>query len=80
MFDFKNNPFFILEVSPQDKRTTIISKAEEKAFFAEGNEIEYDADYENSIRDIDADIIRQMYDFWNSNPVFDNDKTWKDWR
>ena len=47
---------------------------------AEGNEIEYDADYENSIRDIDTDIIRQMYDFWNSNPVFDNDKTWKDWR
>ena len=41
MFDFKNNPFFILEVAPQDKRTTIISKAEEKAFFAEGNEIEY---------------------------------------
>ena len=33
----EKNPFFVLEVAPTDKRTTIISKAEEKAFFLEGN-------------------------------------------
>ncbi len=27
------NPFYLLEISPKDKRATIISKAEEKAFF-----------------------------------------------
>ena len=36
----EQNPFYILEVSPEDKRTSIISKAEEKAFFADGNECE----------------------------------------
>lgn len=33
----EKNPFFVLEVAPTDKRATIISKAEEKAFFFEGN-------------------------------------------
>lgn len=33
----ENNPFFVLEVAPTDKRATIISKAEEKAFLLEGN-------------------------------------------
>lgn len=33
----EKNPFFVLEVTPTDKRATIISKAEEKAFFLEGN-------------------------------------------
>lgn len=33
----EKNPFFVLEVAPTDKRSTIISKAEEKAFFLEGN-------------------------------------------
>ena len=33
----EKNPFFVLEVAPTDKRATIISKAEEKAFFLEGN-------------------------------------------
>lgn len=33
----ENNPFFVLEVAPTDKRAAIISKAEEKAFFLEGN-------------------------------------------
>lgn len=33
----EKNPFFVLEASPTDKRATIISKAEEKAFFLEGN-------------------------------------------
>ena len=33
----ETNHFFVLEVSPTDKRDTIISKAEEKAFFLEGN-------------------------------------------
>ena len=32
-FNLNNNPFYLLEVSPKDKRATIISKAEEKAFF-----------------------------------------------
>ena len=36
----EKNPFYILEVMPGDKRATIISKAEEKAFFADGNECE----------------------------------------
>lgn len=36
----EQNPFYILEVSPSEKRAAIISKAEEKAFFAEGNECE----------------------------------------
>ena len=36
----EQNPFYILEVSPEDKRTTIISKAEEKAFFMDGNACE----------------------------------------
>lgn len=35
-----NNPFFVLEVLPTDKRHTIISQAEEKAFFSDGNECE----------------------------------------
>ena len=33
--NFYTNPFYLLEISPKDKRTTIISKAEEKAFFLE---------------------------------------------
>ena len=33
----EKNPFFVLEVSPTDRRATIISKAEEKAFLLEGN-------------------------------------------
>ena len=33
----EKNPFFVLEVAPTDKRATIISKAEEMAFFLEGN-------------------------------------------
>lgn len=33
----EKNPFFLLEVSPTDRRATIISKAEEKAFLLEGN-------------------------------------------
>ncbi len=49
-------------------------------FDADGNEIDYDKDYSDSIAEVDADIIQQMYDFWNSNPVFVDDKTWKDWR
>ena len=36
----EQNPFYILEVSPNEKRASIISKAEEKAFFADGNECE----------------------------------------
>ena len=36
----ERNPFYILEVSPAEKRATIIAKAEEKSFFAEGNECE----------------------------------------
>ena len=36
----EKNPFYILEVMPGDKRASIISKAEEKAFFANGNECE----------------------------------------
>lgn len=35
VFNLNNNPFYLLEVSPRDKRATIISKAEEKAFFLE---------------------------------------------
>lgn len=33
VFNISNNPFYLLEVSPRDKRATIISKSEEKAFF-----------------------------------------------
>ena len=36
----EKNPFYLLEILPSDKRETIISKAEEKAFFANGNEYE----------------------------------------
>lgn len=36
----EKNPFYILEVTPGEKRASIISKAEEKAFFADGNEYE----------------------------------------
>lgn len=36
----EKNPFYILEVSPGEKRASIIAKAEEKAFFSEGNECE----------------------------------------
>ena len=36
----EQNPFYILEVSPNEKRASIISKAEEKAFLADGNECE----------------------------------------
>ena len=35
--DIRKNPFYVLEVAPTDKRATIIAKAEEKAFFLEGN-------------------------------------------
>ena len=40
VFNINNNPFYLLEVSPKDKRATIISKAEEKAFFLEGDSCE----------------------------------------
>lgn len=33
----EKNPFYILEVSPEDKRTIIIEKAEEKAFFTDNS-------------------------------------------
>lgn len=36
----EENPFYILEVSPCDKRTLIIQKAEEKSFFADDNSCE----------------------------------------
>ena len=36
----EQNPFYILEVSPNEKRASIISKAEEKAFFSDSNECE----------------------------------------
>lgn len=36
----EKNPFYILEVSPGEKRASIIAKAEEKAFFSEGNACE----------------------------------------
>ena len=36
----EKNPFYILEVSPGEKRASIIAKAEEKAFFSKGNECE----------------------------------------
>ena len=36
----ERNPFYILEVSPAEKRAAIIAKAEEKSFFSEGNECE----------------------------------------
>ena len=36
----EKNPFYILEVMPNEKRGAIISKAEEKAFFADDNECE----------------------------------------
>ena len=36
----EKNPFYILEVSPYDKRANIISKAEEKAFFADSGNCE----------------------------------------
>ena len=38
--DLVKNPFYVLEVAPTDKRAIIISKAEEKAFFLEGNACE----------------------------------------
>jgi len=38
--DLVKNPFYVLEVAPADKRAIIISKAEEKAFFLEGNACE----------------------------------------
>lgn len=44
-----------------------------------GNEIDYDKDMENSLCEINADIYKQMVDFWNTTPVFVNDATWKDW-
>lgn len=46
----------------------------------DGNEIDFDVDYDNSICDIDSKIYKKMYKFWNNNPVFDNDKNWKEWR
>ena len=36
----EKNPFYILEVSPNDKRAEIISKAEDKAFFSESENYE----------------------------------------
>ena len=40
IFNLNNNPFYLLEASPRDKRATIISKAEEKAFFFEDDSSE----------------------------------------
>lgn len=45
-----------------------------------GNEIDYDVDYDNSLVDIDEDIFIQMLNFWNNNPVFDGNGTWKEWK
>lgn len=36
----EQNPFYILEVSPSEKRASIMAKVEEKSFFSEGNECE----------------------------------------
>ncbi len=33
----EKNPFFVLDILPTDKRTAIVGKAEEKAFFLDGN-------------------------------------------
>ena len=35
--DLSKNPFYVLEVAPTDKRSVIIDKAEEKAFFFDSN-------------------------------------------
>lgn len=44
-----------------------------------GNSVDYDIDYANSLRNVDEEIYEQMLEFWNRNPVFVNDKNWKDW-
>ena len=36
----ESNPFYVLEVMPNEKRGSIISKAEEKAFFSDDNKCE----------------------------------------
>lgn len=51
------NPFFVLEVLPTDNRRMIISKAEEKAFFADGNECEAaQSDLLNPTRRLSAEL------------------------
>lgn len=53
----EKNPFYILEVLPGDKRASIISKAEEKAFFADGNECdEAQASLINPTRRLSAEL------------------------
>lgn len=53
----EKNPFYILEVLPGDKRASIISKAEEKTFFADGNECEEaQASLINSTRRLSAEL------------------------
>lgn len=45
----------------------------------EGKEIDYDSDYNNSICEIEDSILTEMLNFWNANPIFTNDVTWKSW-
>ena len=49
-------------------------------FDEHGNQIDYEKDYEESLCDVKLDdVLKQMLDFWNSNPVLGNDESWKDW-
>lgn len=45
---------------------------------ATGNKIDYDEDYKNSLVYLESAIYKQMYEFWNQNPVFSHDLAWKE--
>lgn len=53
---------------------------DEIGYDKDGNEIDYDEDYEASCIELKEEIFRQMYEFWNQNPVFKNDTEWKEWK
>ncbi len=53
----RKNPFYILEVSPKDKRANIIEKAEEKAFFSDSSSCEEaQAELFNPIKRLSAEL------------------------
>lgn len=70
------------EIMGEDDHWCYCKPMDQLGYDKNGNEIDFSEDYDKSLVDnvdIDEEIIKQMYDFWNRNPVFVNDENWREW-
>lgn len=63
----------------EDRCCCYLKPMDKLGYGTEGSSIDYDKDMEENLCECTEDIYKQMINFWNSNPVFNNDPAWKDW-